>query len=56
MVVLAQNHPVCRQALKSIMRLIKDPPSTNDELAEKLYSIPPYCMHDSGKGYLFERA
>jgi proline iminopeptidase len=49
-----QDHPVYGPALKNVMRLWQEPPSTDDEFAERLHSMLPYYMHDTDKTPLFE--
>jgi proline iminopeptidase len=54
--VARQDHPVYGPALKNIMRLRQQPPSTDDEFAERLHSVLPYYMHDPDKSYMFADA
>ena len=48
-----QDHPVYGPALRAIMQLMQQPPTTDEEFAEKLQSVLPYYMHDTDKTYLF---
>ena len=51
-----QDHPVYGPALRAIMQLMQQPPTTDEEFAEKLQSVLPYYMHDTDKTYLFTEA
>jgi proline iminopeptidase len=43
-------------ALKNIMQIMQQPPSTDDEFTERLHTVLPYYMHDTEKTYLFNAA
>ncbi|KIM94523.1 hypothetical protein OIDMADRAFT_60847 [Oidiodendron maius Zn] len=51
-----QDHPVYGPALRAIMQLMQQPPTTDEEFAERLQSVLPYYMHDTDKTYLFTEA
>jgi pimeloyl-ACP methyl ester carboxylesterase len=51
-----RDHAVYGPALKNVMALLQNPPSTDSEFAELLHSILPYYMHDPNKTHLLAQA
>lgn len=51
-----KDHPVYGPALTTIIRLMQEPPTTDQDFEERLHQAVPYYMHDTQKAQLMIEA